>query len=48
MLRHDASVSLVADASYLSMTAYSRLRQKKGFPLLSGLIGRDFRSLKRA
>jgi hypothetical protein len=48
MLRHEASVLSVADASYLSMTAYSRLLQKKGFPLLSGLVGRDFRSLKRS
>ncbi|NTE00651.1 hypothetical protein G6M26_24175 [Agrobacterium tumefaciens] len=29
MLRHEASVSLIADASCLSMTAYSGLLQKK-------------------
>ncbi|MCZ4221698.1 hypothetical protein [Pedobacter rhodius] len=37
MLRHEASVSSVADASYLSITVYSGLLLKKVFPLQSGL-----------
>ncbi|MFC3364283.1 hypothetical protein ACFOG5_14005 [Pedobacter fastidiosus] len=41
MLRHEASVSSVADASCLSMTVYSGLLLKKVFPFLSGLDGKD-------